>query len=94
MQHVKYCDLKRYVLKVKGCSQVKTFLSPKITKDFVNSLPASLALQTDEDGEQVSVRMGINKNFTIPILLIDPIPYRFSLGEKISTNVFVCIKSL
>ena len=44
--------------------------------------------------------MGIDKNFTIPIpiLLIDPIPYRFSyrfsLGEKISTNVFVCIKSL
>jgi hypothetical protein len=42
--------------------------------------------------------MGIYKNFTIPILLIDPIPYRFSyrfsLGEKISTNVFVCIKSL
>ena len=35
---------------------------------------------------------------SIPILLIDPIPYRFSyrfsLGEKISTNVFVCIKSL
>ena len=40
--------------------------------------------------------MGIDKNLMIPIpiLLIDPIPYRFSLGEKISTNVFVCIKSL
>ena len=46
--------------------------------------------------------MGIDKNFTIPIpipiLLIDPIPYRFSyrfsLGEKIGINVFVCIKSL
>ena len=44
------------------------------------------------------VGMGIYKNLTIPILLIVPIPYRFSyrfsLGEKISTNVFVCIKSL
>ncbi len=46
--------------------------------------------------------MGIDKNLTIPIplsiLLIDPIPYRFSyrfsLGEGISTNLFVCINSL
>ncbi len=50
----------------------------------------------------VWVGMGIDKNLTIPIplsiLLIDPIPYRFSyrfsLGEGISPNLFVCINSL
>ena len=35
--------------------------------------------------------MGFDKNLTIQILLIDPITYRFSyrfsLGEKISTNL-------
>ena len=42
--------------------------------------------------------MGINKNLTIPIplsiLLINTIPYRFSLGEGISTNLFVCINCI
>ena len=46
--------------------------------------------------------MGIDKNLMIPIplsiLLIDPITYQisnqFSLGEGISTNMFVCINSL
>ena len=46
----------------------------------------------------VCIGMGIYKNFMIPIPLNDPIPYRFSyrfsLGEEISTNAFVCIKSL
>ena len=48
------------------------------------------------------LRMGIDKKLTIPIplsiLLIDPIPYRFSyrlsLVEGISANLFVCINSL